>query len=140
MTRRVAPSIIPDPETINALPKPLRRYIHDLETNADPAGTMRENIRLRQENEMLRKECRQVAAQAARNKGPDAEIVEALLAEAECNVANGSMLVERQRSLVAELLCDGHDITQARAMLHALLNTQCLHVLTRDRLLEMLIE
>jgi hypothetical protein len=47
----------PTPENINALPKPLRRYIHDLQTNVDPAGTMRENFRLRQENAALRREC-----------------------------------------------------------------------------------
>jgi hypothetical protein len=29
---------IPDVEHINALPEPLRRYVHDLETRADPAG------------------------------------------------------------------------------------------------------
>jgi len=29
---------LPDPEHINALPQPLRDYIHDLETRADPAG------------------------------------------------------------------------------------------------------
>ena len=34
---------LPTPENINALPEPLRKYIADLETNADPAGTVREN-------------------------------------------------------------------------------------------------
>jgi hypothetical protein len=29
---------LPDPEHFNALPQPLRDYIHDLETRADPAG------------------------------------------------------------------------------------------------------
>jgi hypothetical protein len=29
---------VPDAEHINALPEPLRRYIHDLSTRADPAG------------------------------------------------------------------------------------------------------
>jgi hypothetical protein len=29
---------LPDPEHCNALPQPLRDYIHDLETRADPAG------------------------------------------------------------------------------------------------------
>lgn len=32
----------PTAEAINALPEPLRRYIHDLETNCDPAGNIRE--------------------------------------------------------------------------------------------------
>lgn len=34
----------PTPANINALPESVRRYIHDLETNADPAGTIREAI------------------------------------------------------------------------------------------------
>lgn len=51
----------PTAEHINALPDPIRRYIHDLQTNADPAGTLAENFRLRRENEMLRKECERLA-------------------------------------------------------------------------------
>jgi hypothetical protein len=31
------------PDEINALPDRVRRYIHDLETNCDPAGTIRDN-------------------------------------------------------------------------------------------------
>ncbi len=50
----------PTPENINALPKPLRDYIHHLETDADPAGTTAENFRLRQENKDLRQECEQL--------------------------------------------------------------------------------
>lgn len=42
---------------INALPERLRRYIHHLETDADPADTLRENFRLREENAGLRVEC-----------------------------------------------------------------------------------
>lgn len=34
----------PTAANINGLPPALRRYIHDLETNADPAGTIREAI------------------------------------------------------------------------------------------------
>ena len=42
-------------DEINALPDKIRRYIHDLETEADPAGTIRQNILVREENKMLRK-------------------------------------------------------------------------------------
>ncbi len=41
---------IPDPEHVNALPMPLRQYIHDLETRCNPAGDvppiacLRENV------------------------------------------------------------------------------------------------
>ena len=38
----------PTPESINNLPDPIRRYIHDLETNADPAGMVQENFNLRE--------------------------------------------------------------------------------------------
>jgi len=45
----------PTAENLYALPKPLRRYIHDLQTNVDCVETMRENFRLWQENAALRK-------------------------------------------------------------------------------------
>jgi len=35
---------LPTPENINALPEPIRKFIHDLETNTDPARIVRENI------------------------------------------------------------------------------------------------
>jgi hypothetical protein len=46
----------PTPENLNALPKALRRYIHDLESDADIVELMRENFRLRQEIAVLEKE------------------------------------------------------------------------------------
>jgi hypothetical protein len=45
----------PTAENLWALPKPLRRYIHHLQSNVDHVETMRENFRLRQENAALRK-------------------------------------------------------------------------------------
>src|SRR4051812_28705714 len=38
---------LPDAEQVNALPQPIRKYIHDLETNLDPAGIVAENALLR---------------------------------------------------------------------------------------------
>ena len=35
---------LPTPENINALPEPVRKFIHDIETNTDPAHIVRENI------------------------------------------------------------------------------------------------
>ena len=35
---KIAPTWQPTPEAIKMLAEPLRRYIHDLETNTDPAG------------------------------------------------------------------------------------------------------
>lgn len=40
----------PTAENINALPEPIRNYIHSLETNTDPAGMVRENAILRHDN------------------------------------------------------------------------------------------
>ena len=54
-TVAIPESWTPTAENLYALPKPLRRYIHDLEASADPVETMRENFRLRQENAALRK-------------------------------------------------------------------------------------
>jgi hypothetical protein len=44
----------PDALTINALPAPLRNYIHLLQTDCDPAGTIRENVLIKDENQALR--------------------------------------------------------------------------------------
>jgi len=61
MGKKRIPDWRPTPENINALPLPLRRYILDLESNTDPNVTLRENFRLRQENEELRKECERLS-------------------------------------------------------------------------------
>lgn len=39
---------------INLLPDRIRLYITALETDCDPAGTIRENILVKEENRMLR--------------------------------------------------------------------------------------
>lgn len=44
-----------DAKGINSLPERLRQYITALETNCDPAGTIRENFHLREENAGLRR-------------------------------------------------------------------------------------
>lgn len=35
---------LPTPENINVLPEPVRKFIHEIEMNCDPAGIVRENI------------------------------------------------------------------------------------------------
>lgn len=57
----------PTAENVNALPAPVRRYIHDLVSNADPAGTVRDltiaqdTIReLEFSNRLLRDACNEV--------------------------------------------------------------------------------
>ncbi len=46
---------MPTAENINALPEGLRKYVHDLETNADPASMVAENIFLRWQSEQLQR-------------------------------------------------------------------------------------
>ena len=56
--------------------------IKDFEADDLTAGTtMKENSRLRQENESLRKECRQLTEKADGRDYPNPEMVKALLAE-----------------------------------------------------------
>ena len=47
----------PSADNINALPEPLRHYIHDLETVCDPAGDVQDKFRLKTENDLLRQSC-----------------------------------------------------------------------------------
>ena len=46
-------TFIPDAQHINALPEPVRRYIRDLETRADPAGDVAELALLKENNRAL---------------------------------------------------------------------------------------
>ena len=43
----------PTPANINALPEPLRRYIMELETLCDPVGIVAENVRTKDNANML---------------------------------------------------------------------------------------
>jgi hypothetical protein len=63
----IADDWIPTPGSINALPLPLRHYIHRLQADADPQGTIRENYRLKIENAMLRRECERLAKRTHEN-------------------------------------------------------------------------
>jgi hypothetical protein len=38
----IGPDWLPTPGAVNALPEPLRRYIHDLKTNVEPAWLIRQ--------------------------------------------------------------------------------------------------
>jgi hypothetical protein len=64
----IKPDWSPTPANINALPNPLRRYIHDLKTICDPAGDVAEMFRLRVENKLLRWECERLAANAGEGR------------------------------------------------------------------------
>jgi len=52
-TLAIGPDRLATPEAINALPMPLRKYIRDHGTNADPPGMVRENIVLKQQVDAL---------------------------------------------------------------------------------------
>jgi hypothetical protein len=61
----------PTAANINALPEPLRVFIHDLNTVCDPAGDVRELFRLQTENRMLRCECESLATKAGEGPSHD---------------------------------------------------------------------
>lgn len=63
MTIDMPDNWLPTPENINALPEPLRRYVHDLETRCDPAGDIARLAVLRDQNRQLQG---QLVAEAAR--------------------------------------------------------------------------
>ena len=58
-------TFIPDPEHINALPEPVRRYIHDLATRVDPAGDTAQIALLKENNAALWKRVQELEGQIA---------------------------------------------------------------------------
>lgn len=59
----------PTSENINALPLPIRRYIHDLTTNADPAGTIAEAACQRENALALTRRVKELEEEIASLKG-----------------------------------------------------------------------
>ena len=49
---------IPTPDNINNLPEKVRGYIHDIEANGDPAGTIQDNACLRENVKALSRKCK----------------------------------------------------------------------------------
>jgi hypothetical protein len=58
----------PTSEQINALPKGIRMYVHDLETLCDPAGMVAENILIKDMNKMLSATNAKLNAELAKDK------------------------------------------------------------------------
>ena len=56
-------TFVPDAEHINALPEPVRSYIRDLETRADPAGDVAELALLKENNTALWKRVQELEAE-----------------------------------------------------------------------------
>lgn len=89
------------PEEINALPDRVRQYIHDLETNADPAGTI-------QDNALLKDQTRELDAMIARLKKELATLMQA------CKTWMDSPNNRQARALVRDLCKVNHDGTERR--------------------------
>jgi hypothetical protein len=64
---KIADNWLPTPENVNALPGPVRKYIHDLETKADPAGIVAENTLLRDQTKYLDAMIGRLKAELARS-------------------------------------------------------------------------
>jgi predicted dehydrogenase len=58
----------PTADNLNALPMPLRHFIHALHTECDPAGTIRENVLNEEENYALHKMIEELKGRA--DSGP----------------------------------------------------------------------
>jgi hypothetical protein len=99
----LAPDWRPTPDNINALPDPLRRYIHALETDCDPAGTIRSEVILR-EHTVPELQARVVELEAERNEAQvwdraHAEALSALRLQRDAAEAKAAALVEASTEL-----------------------------------------
>jgi hypothetical protein len=57
----------PTKRNLNRLPMPLQRLIHSLLTECDPAGTIRQNVLLKDENWALRRKIAELKNQDSAN-------------------------------------------------------------------------
>ena len=64
----------------------------------------------------------------------DIEALRRHLEETEGHIALGERHIAAQRGIIAELAHDGHDTSQAEALLATFEQTQCLHLEDRDRI------
>jgi hypothetical protein len=67
-------TFIPDPEHINALPEPVRRYVHDLATRVDPAGDTAQIALLKENNAALWKRVQELEGQIAQLRPKAADL------------------------------------------------------------------
>jgi len=61
-------------------------------------------------------------------------MIEQHLMEIEQHIAHGEQLIARQREIIRDLQRDGHDTTQARALLTSLEGTRRQNVAARERM------
>lgn len=114
----VAPSELvgwtPTPENINALPEPLRRFVHDLETRCDPSGDVRTIGELRDTVAALEAEVRELRASRAGERG---KALDLMAIERRLDAAFAS-LPERVRGSAHRTIHDA--LRDARLMVSAL--------------------
>lgn len=107
---------LPTADAINALPEPLRRYIHDLETKCDPAGDLRELALARDTIRYL-----------------EAKVCEALDHEGEARVALAEVQQERDEAVRAFTQLDkGCNIPAQIAFSHTLDRAERAEALVRQ--------
>jgi hypothetical protein len=88
-------TFVPDAEHINALPEPVRRYIDDLETRADPAGDVAELALLKENNTALWKRVQELEAEVNGLRGdldaatPDLAVELQRIYDSEINIQIG---------------------------------------------------
>jgi hypothetical protein len=70
----------------------------------------------------------------------DREMLKRHLAEAEEHIATGDKNIARQRDLIAQLECDGHDTASAKTFLREFEQLQAMHIAEREQLLRELSE
>lgn len=58
----------PTPEQINALPEPLRRYIHDIETVCDPTGMVQQIASLTEQRDGLLMKSKELEGELAKER------------------------------------------------------------------------
>lgn len=99
----VPPNWLPTAKSINVLPEPLRRYIHDMVSNADPAGTVQGVP------DDLRKEAKNLSSILA-SMGEGSYDIETLYTE---DQADGDGFVRRAADLL-EMLASAPPAPQAK--------------------------
>lgn len=107
----------PDPGHINALPEPLRRYIHDLETRADPAGDIQQIASLMEQRDALLIRCRQLEVEMEDLRNRRDQLIEANNSEVErrreaerttitLTIRDARIFLKRKREIIALIMAE----------------------------------
>jgi hypothetical protein len=74
-------------------------------------------------------------ARSAYRTSMDREMLQRHLAQAEQHTEAGRKHIARQREIITELECDGHETTTAWALMDQLEQAQAMHIADRERIL-----